>query len=92
MIPQITMIPTDELTELKNNIKEILKQIEFGNPTNQTQSQYVTAVEFMDAVRIRRSKFDDLVSMNTIKTITKGRKIYVVASEISRYFSDASIK
>lgn len=86
------MIPTEELTELKNNIKEILKQVEFGKPANQVQSQYVTAIEFMDAVRIRRSKFDILVSMNTIKTITKGRKIYVAASEIARYFSDSSIK
>jgi hypothetical protein len=54
--------------------------------------RYITAKEFMAAVRICRSKFDQLVSVNKIRIIRKRRKIYVPTSEVDRYFSDPSIK
>jgi hypothetical protein len=46
----------------------------------------------MDAVKIRRWKFDQLIAGNLIKTIKKKRKIYVPESEIQRYFTDPSIQ
>jgi hypothetical protein len=46
----------------------------------------------MQAVHIRRWKFDQLIAGNKIKAIKKKRKIYVLASEIERYFSDPSIQ
>lgn len=52
----------------------------------------ITAVEFMAAVRIKRTKFDRLVAANKIKTIKKKRKIYVPVSEVDRYFRDPSIQ
>jgi hypothetical protein len=58
---------------------------------SRTISRFITAGEFMEAVRIRRWKFDQLIGSNKIKTIKKGRKIYVLASEVHRYFMDASI-
>jgi hypothetical protein len=48
----------------------------------------VTAIEFMQAVRIRRWKFNCLVSSGKIITLKKKRKIYVPKGEIDRYFSD----
>lgn len=55
-------------------------------------SYHITAKGFMAAVRICRSKFDQLVSENKIRIIRKRRKIYVPTSEVDRYFSDPSIK
>lgn len=54
-------------------------------------SGFITAMEFMNAVKIKRTKFDELVSQNKIKIVKKKRKIYVQASEIDRYFNDGSI-
>lgn len=51
---------------------------------------YITAKEFMDAVRIRRTKFDLLVYKGEVKTLKKGRKIYVPEEEVKRYFERPS--
>lgn len=48
---------------------------------------YITAKEFMDTVRIKRTKFDELVQQNKIKIIKKTRKIYVPVEEVERYFA-----
>lgn len=53
---------------------------------------YMTATEFINAVHIRRSKFDQLVERNKIKTIKKKRKIYVPATEVERFFNDPLIQ
>lgn len=46
----------------------------------------------MDAVQIKRTKFDELVKGSKIKTIKKRRKIYVPVGEVERYFNDSNIK
>ncbi|GAC1430525.1 MAG: hypothetical protein NVSMB7_06840 [Chitinophagaceae bacterium] len=46
----------------------------------------------MAAVRIRRTKFDELVKDGKIRVIKKLRKIYVPVEEVDRYFSDPSVK
>ncbi len=50
-----------------------------------------TPKEFMAAARICRSNFDKLVGGQKIMTNKKGRKIYVVASEVERYFEEVKI-
>lgn len=89
----LVMIPQEELTILLTTQQEILQFLK-KVPVSYTSvsTPHVTAKEFMVAVRICRSKFDQLVSGNKIKTIKKRRKIYVPASEIERYFSDPSIQ
>jgi hypothetical protein len=91
----LVMIPQEELTNLKTTQQEILfrlKEIQ-SKPVNNTLIQdHITAREFMSAVRICRSKFDQLVLANQIKTVKKSRRIYVPASEINRYFSDPQIR
>ncbi len=89
----LVMIPQEELANLQLTQQEILKQLQnlqsVISPT--VPIRHITAKEFMAAVRICRSKFDQLVNQNKIKTIKKRRKIYVPTSEVDRYFSDSSI-
>lgn len=86
------LIPSTELTRIKELQETILLKLSSINATPDTVSGYLTATEFMLAVRICRSKFDSLVQQNAIKTIKKKRKIYVPQSEVERYFSDPSIQ
>jgi len=90
----LVMIPEEELSNLKSTQQEILKQIQslqlVTSPS--VPLSHITAKEFMVAVRICRSKFDQLVNENKIRIIKKRRKIYVPTSEVERYFSDPSIK
>ena len=90
------VLPEEEWGQFKANQNEILLLL--GNlkinfkpfiPTN--LSEYITANEFMQAVKIRRTKFDQLIQTNRIKTIKKLRKIYVPVTEIDRYFNDSTI-
>lgn len=89
-----TLLPIDALNAINTKQEEILntlKRIEESKITK-ISSTYITAIEFMEAVRICRSKFDSLVEENKVKTIKKGRKIYVPTTEIERYFTDPTIK
>lgn len=58
-------------------------------PVTGPVNPYMTAMEFMQAVRIGRTKFDQLVAANKVKTIKKDRKIYVPAGEVETYFESA---
>jgi hypothetical protein len=91
-LPSLVMIPEQELKQIKETQGKILEKLESLQPRDVPQSPYITAIEFMEAVRIRRTKFDHLVATNQIKTLKKSRKIYVPTSEISKFFSDPSIK
>ncbi len=77
---------------MHENQRAIMDKLHNLSAESPTSSEYITAMEFMDALRIHRSKFDELRQQNLIKTIEKGRKIYVPSSEIRRYFEDNSIK
>ena len=90
----LVMIPEKELTTLKTSQQEILLQLKEMQSKNagSIATNHITAKEFMAAVRICRSKFDQLVASNKIKIIKKRRKIYLAATEIDRYFSDPAIQ
>ena len=92
METKILIIPEMEFLDLKKTQQIILEKLENLIPQRQTESSYITASEYMDAIRIKRSKFDQLVDQNKIETIKKGRKIYVKAIEIEKYFTSADIK
>ena len=88
------LLPEQELDALKTmqlQILEGIKRLHLNSP-KPIMADFITAVEFMAAVKIRRSKFDQLVLGNKIKTIKKKRKIYVPVSEIDRYFKDPSVQ
>lgn len=83
-----------EIEAIKSCQLEILKKLNELDKNNQNRnvldSPYVTALEFMKAVRIRRWKFNCLVKSEKIMTVKKKRKIYVPKGEIERYFSSIS--
>ena len=91
----LVMIPEIELANLKTSQAEILaqlKNLQLSPAPKGGFPNYITAKEYMSAVKICRSKFDQLVSTNKIKTIKKKRKIYLPTSEIERYFADPTIE
>lgn len=89
----LVMISREELSLLKAGQEEILKQLKEvrKGDSGGVQVKNITAIEFMSAVKICRSTFDQLVLNNKIKTIKRRRKIYVPVTEIDRYFNDPSI-
>lgn len=84
----LVMIPQQEWDTFREQQEEIVMMIKTLSQKSEHKIpvNYITAKEFMDAVRIKRTKFDKLVQSNSIKTIKKERKIYVPLQEISRYF------
>jgi len=86
------MIPETELSLLKTSLQDIQQQLKSLNGKETTAVKHITAIEFMAAVRIRRTKFDELVKFGKIKVIKKRRKIYVPVEEVERYFSDSSVR
>ena len=91
---KFVMILEEDLICLKTNQEEILKELKDlkskvpgGIPISN-----ITAKEFMNAVKIGRTKFDQLVQTNKIKVIKKRRKIYVPIGEVERYFNDPLIR
>jgi hypothetical protein len=90
----IYMIPAEDLAQFKSSQQEILRQLLKLNSNNGNglSVEYITAKEFMKAVSIGRTKFDQLVNTSKIKVVKKRRKIYVPIREIDRYFKDPSVR
>ena len=92
----LLMIPVEEWEAFVQGQKRILDRLDQISqskpPANSISARYLTAIEFMNAVHIRRSKFDQLVAGNKIRTIKKKRKIYVPIGEVERFFADSSIQ
>jgi hypothetical protein len=86
------LVGRQDIESIKKSQEDILKKLEElnkkENSSHSLNRPYVTAIEFMKAVRIRRWKFNCLVSSGKIMTLKKKRKIYVPKGEIDRYFSD----
>lgn len=76
-IASLVIIPIEELNQLKTTQQEILfqlKELRSIGP-NVPTARHVTVKEFITAVKICRTKFDQLVIGNKIKTIKKRSKI-----------------
>lgn len=82
------MLPKEEWENLKSAMRDVLERLQqLSIPATATPAlNYITAKEFMDAVRIKRTKFDQLVAENKVQILKKGRKIYVAVKEIESYF------
>lgn len=75
------------LLENQKVIMEEIKKLKVKNESLTIAVDFITAKEFMSIIRIGRTKFDQLVAQNKVKTIKKDRKIYVPVGEVERYFS-----
>lgn len=88
----LILVAKQDIEAIKNTQLDILRKLEELNKNGKSTaillSPYVTAIEFMQAVRIRRWKFNSLASSGKIMTIKKKRKIYVPKGEIERYFAE----
>ena len=87
------LIPAEKLAAIESWQQQILELIKnHNNPKPLNGKSYLTAKEFIVAVSIGRSKFDQLIAANQIKSIKKERKIYIPATEVERYFGEADNK
>lgn len=89
----LVVLPEEEWKQMKQahlEMLQLIRQLHEKGPGGVTVKN-ITAKEFMSAVRIGRTKFDQLVLSNKIRIIKKRRKIYVPVAEVERYFSDPSI-
>ena len=86
------LVERAEIESIKSCQLEILKKLNELDKNNRNHavldSPYITALEFMKTVRIRRWKFNCLVKSWKIITMKKKRKIYVPKGEIERYFAE----
>jgi hypothetical protein len=89
----LVMIPKEAWTDMVATQQDILRKIQelSAKEPGTVSATYITAKEFMAAVRIGRTKFDQLVQTNKIRITKKKRKIYVPVSEVERYFTDGNI-
>jgi len=93
-VMNLVILPEEEWNQIRssqNEILALLKDVKADSRISINPYGYITAMEFMKAVRIRRTKFDQLVQSNKIRIIKKLRKIYVPVTEIDRYFKDSTI-
>jgi len=94
---EITLkVPSEDLASIMDEIRKMtakLDEIKFAMSTERrVGARFITASEFMEAVKIKRWKFDQLIGQNKIRTIKKERKIYVLATEVDRYFMDPDVR
>ena len=88
------ILPATEWQQLKKTLSEVAEKLSTSSSQpkmKSVSSPYITAKEFMAAVRICRSSFDKLVNKGQIMTIKKGRKVYIVPSEVDRYFKEVQV-
>jgi hypothetical protein len=74
----LVIIPEIELVNLKTAQAEILNELKnLRTPTLRVPfPSHITAKEYMSAVKIYRSKFDQLVATNKIKTVKKKENLF----------------
>jgi SAM-dependent MidA family methyltransferase len=88
----ILLVSRQDMEVLKKGQQEILQRLERLETDTKAKANasapYITANEFMQAVRIRRWKFNCLVVSGKIRTLKKRRKIYVPRGEVDRYFKE----
>tara|TARA_A100000171_G_scaffold52991_2_gene75089 strand:+ start:2265 stop:2573 length:309 start_codon:yes stop_codon:yes gene_type:complete len=72
-----------DLQDIKNDLQEIK-----GIKSSKSGPEYLPVKEFMSAISIGRTKFDELVADGKVRTVRPNgsRKLYVPASEVTRYF------
>lgn len=89
------VLPETEFRDIQQTlqeIKEVLASRQDRDIVPAIIPDYIPAAAFMKAVNIKRTKLHELITSNKIKTLKKRRKVYVLATEVKRYFSDPSIR
>ncbi|ANH83177.1 hypothetical protein A8C56_21290 [Niabella ginsenosidivorans] len=91
----LVMIPAEEWQALKDQLQQIREELRHQREQYKEPgitADYILASVFMKAVDIKKSKLYELIAENKIKTVKKSRHLYVLATEVKRYFTDPDIR
>ncbi|SDD77238.1 helix-turn-helix domain-containing protein [Niabella drilacis] len=91
----LVMIPAEEWQAQKDLLQQIREELRHQREQYKEPgitADYILATEFMKAVGIKKSKLYELIAENKIKTVKKSRHLYVLATEVKRYFTDPDIR
>lgn len=83
--PVFQIIEDLRIKRLEDGIEEIKSVLKNLSP-GVNYPEYLTVKEFCAAVKIGRSKFDELVANNELEYVRKGRKYYIHADQVKAYF------
>ncbi|MEM7551658.1 MAG: hypothetical protein AAF363_18380 [Bacteroidota bacterium] len=76
--------PVDRFERLEKAIIDLGEKK--GSAKNEVDPDYLTPDEFAAAIKASRWKFEQLKSEGKVKTIRRGRKIFIPKSEVKRFY------
>ena len=93
-VPQMVVIPFEQFFDKMEGILDdyFKKYSEKPKETDKQFPNYLTKNEFLNLTKMSPSRMDRLRNRNLIKSVKKGRTVYIPASEVERFFSDSGIK
>ena len=80
------MVPIERFQALEKTQEIILRKIDNLLGSEKDDPDFLTAKQFMAKTHMCRTTFDELRNSNRINVLKKGRKIFVPATELKRYF------
>jgi len=86
---QITIADPEFLSRLDSDLQEIKRGLQ--NIKALPQEDYLVADEFMKKVNIGRWKFTSLVKEGLLEYKKIGRKFYIPANQVQKYFAGEMI-
>jgi excisionase family DNA binding protein len=79
-------LPVERFEQLEETSQKILNALQ--NFKILPKPDYFTVEEFCEKIKASRWKFEKLRSEHGLKTFKRGRKIYIPAEEVDRYFEN----
>tara|TARA_Y100000588_G_scaffold331308_1_gene368855 strand:- start:123 stop:404 length:282 start_codon:yes stop_codon:yes gene_type:complete len=81
----LQIVSEERLLSLEKTLHEVLAAVKGINKESELPNM-LTSDQVMEALNIKRWKFDQLIADGELKYIRKGRKYYVPESAIKEYF------
>lgn len=85
IIKQVVEIPLADFEALKESNRQIVEALQAMKSIK--RPEFLSSKEFMEEVKISRWKFQELRDANMLRVVQRGRKLYVPATEVTRYFN-----
>lgn len=83
----VYLVDKDLLEGIREDLSHLKKSLQHLKVIEPKTDGYLTADEFMKAIKVSRWKFNFLVRSGALKWIKRGRKFYVAQTEVQRYFN-----
>jgi|GEM_PF-5766780 len=81
---QVVEMPLEYFNQMQETNQRILSALE--NLKVIAPTEYITPNEFMKETQMSRWKFDALRNDGLLNVIQRGRKLYLLRTEVQRYF------